>query len=183
MIASAHLADQQMRRCCDRKPGIDENIFGEIKHVHKSTARFKFKSSAAFSGEFGFADCLSTGRRAQAGLRQPTAPQPEASQADCRQHQGFRLRRPGLDRSRRQCDRRPWPIARLPGLGITEVPTLCLDHLSPAQVRAFMIADNRLTEIAVWDDRLLAQQLQDLSVQGLDFDIEVTGFEMGEIVR
>ena len=70
-----------------------------------------------------------------------------------------------------------------PGLGITEVPTLCLDHLSPAQVRAFMIADNRLTEIAVWDDRLLAQQLQDLSVQGLDFDIEVTGFEMGEIVR
>jgi hypothetical protein len=68
-----------------------------------------------------------------------------------------------------------------PGLGITEVPTLCLDHLSPAQVRAFMIADNRLTEIAVWDDRLLAQQLKDLSVQGLDFTIEVTGFEMGEI--
>jgi DNA modification methylase len=68
-----------------------------------------------------------------------------------------------------------------PGLGITEVPTLCLDHLSPAQVRAFMIADNRLTEIAVWDDRLLAQQLKDLSVEGLDFNIEVTGFEMGEI--
>jgi DNA modification methylase len=68
-----------------------------------------------------------------------------------------------------------------PGLGITEVPTLCLDHLSPPQVRAFMIADNRLTEIAVWDDRLLAQQLQNLSVEGLDFHIEVTGFEMGEI--
>src|ERR1700756_3041666 len=66
-------------------------------------------------------------------------------------------------------------------LGWTEVPTLCLDHLSRAQVRAFMIADNRLTEIAVWDDRLLAQQLKDLSVQGLDFTIEVTGFEMGEI--
>src|SRR5271169_5683141 len=44
-------------------------------------------------------------------------------------------------------------------LGITEVPTLCLDHLTPAQARAFMIADNRLTEIAVWDDQLLAQQL------------------------
>jgi DNA modification methylase len=68
-----------------------------------------------------------------------------------------------------------------PGLGITEVPTLCLDHLSRAQVRAFMIADNRLTEIAVWDDRLLAQHLKDLSMQGLDFNIEVTGFEMGEI--
>jgi DNA modification methylase len=66
-------------------------------------------------------------------------------------------------------------------LGITEVPTLCLDHLTPAQARAFMIADNRLTENSVWDDRLLAQQLKDLSLIGLDFDIEVTGFEMGEI--
>ena len=66
-------------------------------------------------------------------------------------------------------------------LGISEVPTLCLDHLSAAQARAFMIADNRLTEIGTWDDRLLAEQLQDLSVHGLDFNIEVTGFEMGEI--
>jgi len=64
---------------------------------------------------------------------------------------------------------------------MTEVPTLCLDHLTPAQARAFMIADNRLTENSVWDDRLLAQQLKDLSLLGLDFDIEVTGFEMGEI--
>src|SRR3954452_988337 len=66
-------------------------------------------------------------------------------------------------------------------LGITEVPTLCLDHLTPAQARAFMITDNRLTEIATWDDRLLAQQLKDLSLLGLDFSIELTGFEMGEI--
>ena len=66
-------------------------------------------------------------------------------------------------------------------LGITEVPTLCLDHLTSAQARAFMIADNRLTENSVWDDRLLAEQLKDLSLLGLDFDIEVTGFEMGEI--
>ena len=65
--------------------------------------------------------------------------------------------------------------------GMTEVPTLCLDHLTPAQARAFMIADNRLTEISVWDDRLLARQLKELSLVGLDFDIEVTGFEMGEI--
>ena len=33
-------------------------------------------------------------------------------------------------------------------LGWSEVPTLCLDHLTPTQTRAFMIADNRLTEIA-----------------------------------
>jgi DNA modification methylase len=66
-------------------------------------------------------------------------------------------------------------------LGWSEVPTLCLDHLSPAQARAFMIADNRLTEISTWDDRLLAEQLKDLSLTGLDFDIEVIGFEVGEI--
>jgi hypothetical protein len=64
---------------------------------------------------------------------------------------------------------------------MTEVPTLCLDHLTPAQVRAFMIADNRLTELGAWDDCMLAQQLKDLSLIGLDFNIEVTGFEMGEI--
>jgi ParB-like chromosome segregation protein Spo0J len=66
-------------------------------------------------------------------------------------------------------------------LGITEVPTLCLDHLTPAQARAFMIADNRLTEIATWDDRLLAEQLKDLSLEGLDFSLEVTGFEMDRL--
>ena len=49
-------------------------------------------------------------------------------------------------------------------LGRTEVPTICLDHLSEAQARAFMIADNRLTENSVWDDRLLAEQLKELSV-------------------
>jgi DNA modification methylase len=66
-------------------------------------------------------------------------------------------------------------------LGFTEVPTLRLDHLTPAQARAFMIADNRLTEIASWDDRLLAEQLLDLSLSGLDFSLEVIGFEMSEI--
>ena len=66
-------------------------------------------------------------------------------------------------------------------LGWTEVPTLRLDHLTPAQARAFMIADNRLTEISSCDDRLLAEQLKDLSLHGLDFNIEVIGFEMGEI--
>jgi DNA modification methylase len=66
-------------------------------------------------------------------------------------------------------------------LRMTEVPTVCLDHLTPAQTRAFMIADNRLTEIATWDDRLLAEQLKELSLLELDFSVELTGFEMGEI--
>ena len=66
-------------------------------------------------------------------------------------------------------------------LGLTEVPTIGLDHLTGAQRRAFMIADNRLTEIAVWDDRLLAEQLKELASVDLDFDIEATGFDLGEI--
>ena len=66
-------------------------------------------------------------------------------------------------------------------LGWSEVPTLCLEHLNPDQARAFMIADNRLAEIASWDDRLLAQRLKDLLLLGLDFSLQITGFEMGEI--
>ena len=66
-------------------------------------------------------------------------------------------------------------------LGQTEVPTICLEHLSETQARAFMIADNRLTETSVWDDRLLAEQLKELSVVDLDFSLESTGFTMGEI--
>src|ERR1700731_3665167 len=66
-------------------------------------------------------------------------------------------------------------------LGMTKVPTVCLDHLNPAQARVFMIADNKLTENAAWDDQLLAQQFKDLSLLGLDFSLEVTGFEMAEI--
>src|SRR6516162_10773121 len=54
--------------------------------------------------------------------------------------------------------------------GIDEVPTVCLEHLTPAQARAFMIADNKLAENATWDDRLLAEQLRDLSLSDLDFD-------------
>jgi len=66
-------------------------------------------------------------------------------------------------------------------LGWTEAPTISLAHLTEAQARAFMIADNRLTEVAVWDDRLLAEQLQELSQMELDFSLELTGFDMGEI--
>jgi len=66
-------------------------------------------------------------------------------------------------------------------LGWREVPTIQLGHLSDAQRRAFMIADNRLTEIASWDDRLLALQLKELAGVELDFDLDSIGFEMAEI--
>lgn len=66
-------------------------------------------------------------------------------------------------------------------LGLQEVPTIALEHITEAQARAFMIADNRLTEIATWDDQLLAEQLKTLADLDLDFGLEVTGFTMGEI--
>ena len=66
-------------------------------------------------------------------------------------------------------------------LGLTEVPTIGLEHLTPEQARAFAIADNRLTEIATWDEKLLGEQLRALSELDLDFSLEVTGFEIGEI--
>ena len=66
-------------------------------------------------------------------------------------------------------------------LGLSEVPTIRLEHLTPAQATAFAIADNRLTEIATWDDRLLGEQLRELGALDLDFSLDVTGFEIGEI--
>ncbi|MBX9792748.1 MAG: ParB/Srx family N-terminal domain-containing protein, partial [Burkholderiaceae bacterium] len=66
-------------------------------------------------------------------------------------------------------------------LGWTEVPTIALDHLSPAQARAFMVADNRLTDNSTWDDQLLAESLKELSEMDLDFQLDAIGFELAEI--
>ena len=66
-------------------------------------------------------------------------------------------------------------------LGWSEVPVIRLEHLTPEQVSAYRIADNRLTDCSTWDERLLAEQLKALSEAELDFDIEAIGFEMPEI--
>jgi DNA modification methylase len=63
---------------------------------------------------------------------------------------------------------------------MADVPTVRVDHLSPVQIRAYVIADNRLAEKAGWDPALLSLELQELSVQP-NFDVTVTGFEMAEI--
>jgi DNA modification methylase len=65
-------------------------------------------------------------------------------------------------------------------LGMRDIPTLCVEHLTPAQIRAYVIADNRLAELAGWDRKLLALELQELSVEP-SFDVAVTGFETAEI--
>src|SRR5437016_9553028 len=61
-------------------------------------------------------------------------------------------------------------------LGIDAVPTCRLSHLSEADKRAYILADNKLAEKAGWDKELLAIELQGLI--DLDFEIELTGFEM-----
>ena len=66
-------------------------------------------------------------------------------------------------------------------LGLAEIPTICVSHLSPQQLRAFALADNRLHDESGWNDLRLAIELKELSNLGLDFDIETTGFELAEI--
>ena len=49
------------------------------------------------------------------------------------------------------------------------------DHLSEAEKRAYILADNRLAELAGWDTEILAIELQHLTAAELDFDVEVKG--------
>lgn len=65
-------------------------------------------------------------------------------------------------------------------LGMTDVPTVRVDHFTPAQIRAYVIADNKLAENAGWDRQLLALELKELSLN-LDFDVALTGFELPEV--
>src|SRR5690349_1003484 len=58
-------------------------------------------------------------------------------------------------------------------LGMTEVPVIKLESLSQTQVTALRVADNRLTEISDWDDRVLAETLRTLADSELDFDLDV----------
>lgn len=72
-------------------------------------------------------------------------------------------------------------VAAARKLGFAEVPVIELAHLSNAERRAYIIADNRLAELAGWDRDILAIELQTLSALDLDFDLEITGFETAEL--
>ena len=72
-------------------------------------------------------------------------------------------------------------VAAAQTLGHTEVPVIELAHLSEAERRAYVIADNRLAELAGWDRDILAIEFQALSELDLDFDLEITGFETAEL--
>ena len=66
-------------------------------------------------------------------------------------------------------------LAAAQKLGIAIVPVVILDHLTPTQRRALVIADNRIAENAGWDEAMLQVELADL--QGDDFDLSLTGFD------
>ena len=64
-------------------------------------------------------------------------------------------------------------------LGMAEVPVIELAHLTPAQKRAYVLADNRLALSAGWDEKMLRIELGDLLAEG--FDLSLTGFDDSEL--
>ena len=68
-------------------------------------------------------------------------------------------------------------------LKMTEVPVIVLDHLTPTQRRALVLADNRLALSAGWDEEMLRVELESLEEEG--FDLDIVGFtedEIGELL-
>ncbi|GIK34547.1 MAG: methyltransferase [Gammaproteobacteria bacterium] len=66
-------------------------------------------------------------------------------------------------------------LAAAQKLGLEIVPVVVLDHLTPTQRRALVIADNRIAENAGWDDAMLRIELEALQLEG--FDLDITGFD------
>lgn len=64
-------------------------------------------------------------------------------------------------------------------IGMPKVPTITLENLSADQLRAYVIADNKLAELAGWDEDLLRIELSEL--QGVEFDLSLLGFEPSEV--
>jgi hypothetical protein len=68
-------------------------------------------------------------------------------------------------------------------LDFTSIPCVRIDHISPEQKRAYILADNRLAQNAGWNEEILATELQFLLESEIDFEIGVIGFETHEIDR
>src|SRR6202167_192024 len=66
-------------------------------------------------------------------------------------------------------------------LGLKEVPVIVVDHLTEAQKRAYIIADNQLALNAGWDEELLRVELATLQAE--DFNIDLIGFEDRDLSR
>ena len=71
-------------------------------------------------------------------------------------------------------------IAAARAEGITEVPCVFADHLTEAQKKAYILADNRMALDAGWDEDMLRVEIE--ALQGADFDLMLTGFDDKELV-
>ncbi len=72
-------------------------------------------------------------------------------------------------------------LAAAQKLGLETVPVVVLDHLTPTQRRALIIADNRIAENAGWDDAMLRIELQSLQEGG--FNLDITGFDADAVAE
>ena len=66
-------------------------------------------------------------------------------------------------------------------LGMATAPCLRVDHMSAAEKRAYVLADNKLALNAGWDEELLALELKELMAADIDFGVDVTGFSIAEV--
>lgn len=65
--------------------------------------------------------------------------------------------------------------------GLPEVPVLVISHLTPAQKKAYILADNRLAELSGWDKDLLKIEIEEINRLDCNFDLTLTGFDTPEI--
>ena len=75
----------------------------------------------------------------------------------------------------------PGRVAAAKLIGMYDVPCLRFDHMTEAEKRAYVLADNKLALNAGWDEDLLAAELGALMSDDLDFDVALTGFSIPEI--
>ncbi len=66
-------------------------------------------------------------------------------------------------------------------LGMTEIPCIVADDLTPEQIKAFRLADNKTSELTGWDFEKLDIEIEELAM--LDVDMSDFGFQLGEVVQ
>lgn len=72
-------------------------------------------------------------------------------------------------------------VAAAKRMGLTHVPAIRIEGLTPDQLRAYRLADNRIAELAGWNQEMLAIEFQHLTSIELDFNIETIGWDMPQI--
>ena len=104
-----------------------------------------------------------------------------AGRANRREHRGVRIQQPDPGGHQGGHHRRARPSTGCAEVAVPEVPVIVLDHLTDAQKRAYILADNQLALNAGWDDDLLRAELA--ALQEEDFNVRLIGFDDEELAR